>query len=182
MIVEEQGGPLLLPLPCIPLLSCRFDHGNQEQKTIGFSSTIQRHPTVRIQTLFREICEMPRAEKLGSLLFCPDCGTLLNLPQDGESVVACSQCQHEEPVESYNNAGIITHSHPDAFPSLLQQQRKTQTKLHLELDQGTLVAEKCPVCGHLEAYSKELQLRSADEGTTVFYTCVTCKHGWRVNN
>ena len=39
------------------------------------------------------------ARSLGSLLFCPDCGTLLNLPQDGESTVACSQCQHEEPVE-----------------------------------------------------------------------------------
>jgi DNA-directed RNA polymerase subunit M/transcription elongation factor TFIIS len=34
---------------------------------------------------------------LGSLLFCPTCGTLLDLPQDGESVVTCEQCGHEEP-------------------------------------------------------------------------------------
>ena len=35
--------------------------------------------------------------KSGSLLFCPRCGTLLDLPKDGESVVICEQCQHEEP-------------------------------------------------------------------------------------
>lgn len=33
----------------------------------------------------------------GSLLFCPDCGTLLNLPQDGEDEVTCEQCGHQEP-------------------------------------------------------------------------------------
>jgi len=32
----------------------------------------------------------------GSLLFCPTCGTLLSLPRDGESVIACEQCGREE--------------------------------------------------------------------------------------
>lgn len=36
-------------------------------------------------------------KKLGSLLFCPDCGTLLSLPRDGESIVTCEQCGYEEP-------------------------------------------------------------------------------------
>lgn len=33
----------------------------------------------------------------GSLLFCPNCGTLLDLPRDGEDVVTCDQCEHVEP-------------------------------------------------------------------------------------
>ncbi|KAF8980126.1 DNA-directed RNA polymerase I kDa polypeptide [Cyathus striatus] len=122
------------------------------------------------------------AHKIGSLLFCPNCGTLLALPKDGEMTVVCEQCEHEEPANSYENTVITTRSHPDAFPSALRQKRKTQTKLHEKGDQGTLVAEKCPACGHMEAYSKEMQLRSADEGSTIFYTCASCKHGWRVNN
>ena len=82
----------------------------------------------------------------GSLLFCPDCGTLLNLPVGDEQTVVCEQCAHEEPAScasritgnsvvinlstAYENIEITTRSHPDAFPSALQQKRKTQTKTH----------------------------------------------------
>lgn len=31
---------------------------------------------------------------------------------------------------AYENIEITTRSHPDAFPSALQQKRKTQTKTH----------------------------------------------------
>ncbi|KAL0950510.1 hypothetical protein HGRIS_007319 [Hohenbuehelia grisea] len=122
------------------------------------------------------------AHKIGSLLFCPTCGTLLDLPKDKEKHVTCEQCGHEEPTSSYEGIEITTGSHPDAFPSALRQKRKTQTKLHEGADQGTLVSEKCPSCGHMEAYSREKQMRSADEGSTILYTCTSCKHGWRVNN
>ncbi|KAH9836661.1 DNA-directed RNA polymerase I kDa polypeptide [Rhodofomes roseus] len=126
---------------------------------------------------------MPRlAEKIGSLLFCPDCGTLLNLPQDEDMYVKCEQCGHEEPASSYENIEIVTRSHPDAFPSPLRQKGKTQTKVHEANDALLKVTEKCPECGHMEAFSREMQLRSADEGSTIFYTCVKCKYGWRVNN
>ncbi|KAM6497822.1 DNA-directed RNA polymerase I kDa polypeptide, partial [Amanita muscaria] len=118
----------------------------------------------------------------GSLLFCPDCGTLLSLPNEGETTVLCELCDYEEPASSYDNFETTTRSHPEAFPSALRQKRKTQTKRHETYDQGTLVSEKCPACGYLQAYSKEMQLRSADEGSTIFYTCASCKHGWRVNN
>jgi DNA-directed RNA polymerase subunit M/transcription elongation factor TFIIS len=44
------------------------------------------------------------------------------------------------------------------------------------------VDEPCVQCGHgkLEFYT--MQLRSADEGQTVFYECLKCKHKWSVNN
>ncbi|KAF9073971.1 DNA-directed RNA polymerase I kDa polypeptide [Rhodocollybia butyracea] len=125
---------------------------------------------------------MTAAHKIGSLLFCPTCGTLLDLPKDSEPNVICEQCGHEEPATSYENIKITTRSHPDAFPSVLRQKRKTQTKTHDSENLGDLVSEQCPNCSHPEAYSKALQLRSADEGSTVFYTCASCKHGWRVNN
>ncbi|KAG1829407.1 hypothetical protein EV424DRAFT_1470698 [Suillus variegatus] len=121
------------------------------------------------------------AHKIGSLIFCPHCGTLLSPPRDDEKIVICEQCSYEEPASSYENIEITTRSHPEAFPSALRQKRKTQTKVH----QGKVlpkVSEKCPACGHLEAFYEEKQMRSADEGSTILYTCVSCKHGWRVNN
>jgi len=124
----------------------------------------------------------PLAHKIGSLLFCPECGTLLDLPHDEEVRVKCEQCAHEEPASSYENIEITTRSHPDAFPSALRQKRKTQTVEHESGETRMIVSEECPKCGHLEAYSEEKQMRSADEGSTILYTCVECKHGWRLNN
>ena len=44
------------------------------------------------------------------------------------------------------------------------------------------VDEACVKCGHrgLEFYT--MQLRSADEGSTVFYECPECQHTWNQNN
>jgi DNA-directed RNA polymerase III subunit RPC11 len=41
-------------------------------------------------------------------------------------------------------------------------------------------SERCPACGHGEAYFKQLQIRSADEPMSVFYRCTTkeCGHRW----
>lgn len=38
-----------------------------------------------------------RAHRIGSLLFCPACGTLLDLPKDDSDEIACNQCGRIEP-------------------------------------------------------------------------------------
>lgn len=143
-------------------------------------STRASRPTRQITA--RNLYCMPLAHKIGSLLFCPECGTLLDIPADGENEVICDQCKHVEPASSFENIEIVTESHPDAFPSALRQARKTQTKKIDQLDAMEKVLEQCPQCGHGEAYIKQLQLRSADEGSTNLYTCVSCKYGWQLNN
>lgn len=45
-----------------------------------------------------------------------------------------------------------------------------------------VVEETCPKCGHNEASFYTMQMRSADEGQTVFYTCTKCEHKWKQNN
>ncbi|XP_042503142.1 DNA-directed RNA polymerase I subunit RPA12-like isoform X2 [Macadamia integrifolia] len=47
--------------------------------------------------------------------------------------------------------------------------------------QRAVVNEPCPRCHHpqLEYYTK--QLRSADEGQTVFYECPKCRHKFSIN-
>jgi DNA-directed RNA polymerase I subunit RPA12 len=40
--------------------------------------------------------------------------------------------------------------------------------------EGPVVDRKCPKCGNGQMSYATLQLRSADEGQTVFYTCTKC--------
>ena len=44
------------------------------------------------------------------------------------------------------------------------------------------VDEKCPKCKHKGLNFYTMQLRSADEGQTVFYECPKCSHTFSQNN
>jgi len=41
---------------------------------------------------------------------------------------------------------------------------------------GPIVERRCPQCQNDKMSYATLQLRSADEGQTVFYTCTKCKY------
>jgi ssDNA-binding Zn-finger/Zn-ribbon topoisomerase 1 len=44
-----------------------------------------------------------------------------------------------------------------------------------------ILSQNCPECGHPKMYFSTMQLRSVDEGQTVFYECVKCHHKYSVN-
>lgn len=86
------------------------------------------------------------AHRIGSLLFCPVCGTLLDLPKDDQDEIICAQCGRKEPASceslvcsqgraarlmtAYENLDTKTYSNPAAFPSILRQKRAlVQNKL-----------------------------------------------------
>ena len=48
--------------------------------------------------------------------------------------------------------------------------------------QRATVDEYCPKCNHFGLEFYTMQLRSADEGQTVFYECPKCFHKYSQNN
>lgn len=71
---------------------------------------------------------------------------------------------------------VTSESKPDAFPSALRSKRSAVQTLTAEDKQtDAVIQETCPECGRTEMRFYTLQLRSADEGTTVFYSC-ECGH------
>lgn len=120
---------------------------------------------------------------VGSLIFCVDCGNLLD-SVSAAPTLDCKVCKRAYPTKKFANLKVVTKSSEDAFPSSLRMKRSVvKTSLNNdELDEGATIKEKCVKCGHEEMQYHTLQLRSADEGATVFYTCTNCGYRFRTNN
>lgn len=71
---------------------------------------------------------------------------------------------------------IITRTKEASFPSVLRQKRSVvQTVEKADYDSQAMSKTPCPECGAKEVRFTAVQLRSADEGSTIFYNC-TCGH------
>lgn len=67
---------------------------------------------------------------------------------------------------------ITTTTKASSFPSLLRQKRSAvQAVERSDMQNETVIQQTCPECGRMEVRYSAVQLRSADEGSTIFYTC-----------
>lgn len=125
----------------------------------------------------------PNMSVVGSLIFCTDCGNLLD-SVSAKPTLDCQVCTKSYASKQFADLKVVTKSSEDAFPSALRMKRSVvKTSLNTdELEDGATIKEKCPKCGNEEMQYHTLQLRSADEGATVFYTCTGCGYKFRTNN
>ncbi|XP_043710474.1 DNA-directed RNA polymerase I subunit RPA12 [Telopea speciosissima] len=115
-------------------------------------------------------------------LFCDMCGTLLSL--ESHTLAKCPLCGCKRGAEDIiNKETSYTVTAED-----IRRELGIEPFVQLDgisSDEGTVqravVNEPCPRCRHpqLEYYTK--QLRSADEGQTVFYECPKCRHKFSIN-
>jgi len=124
---------------------------------------------------------MASQNKFGSLIFCSQCGNLLDLPGDDDEII-CDGCGKIEDAVAYENQVITTYSNPNAFPSSLRQKKTSLVQQRDVEKKKVFVDETCEKCGAKQMSVKTLQLRSADEGATVFYSCEKCGFATRLNN
>lgn len=67
---------------------------------------------------------------------------------------------------------VTVTSKPSAFPSLLRSKLSlVQTLTEDDVQTKATIKKTCPECGRDEMRYTTVQLRSADEGSTVFYSC-----------
>lgn len=67
---------------------------------------------------------------------------------------------------------VVTQSKPSDFPSLLRQKLSiVKTIERHKIQTEALANETCEKCGRTEVRFSAVQLRGADEGSTIFYTC-----------
>ncbi|KAH8596058.1 hypothetical protein B0O99DRAFT_651741 [Bisporella sp. PMI_857] len=119
---------------------------------------------------------------IGSLVFCTDCGNLLESSTGNkETILLCGCCGAEN--RDTASQTITTTSKPESFPSKLRQQLSSiQTVRLSDLQTDATIAVSCPKCDVKEVRWAQAQLRGADEGSTIFYTCPGCNYKWNTNN
>ncbi|KAH7246966.1 hypothetical protein B0J15DRAFT_401913 [Fusarium solani] len=102
--------------------------------------------------------------------FCNDCGNLLPLSQNPE--VTCDCC---DKICKNILLRYTTISTTNDFPSELRNKRTINMPKNLSSqDTWSKTDTKCRECDAQEVQYTALQLRSADEGTTMFYSCPKC--------
>jgi DNA-directed RNA polymerase I subunit RPA12 len=73
---------------------------------------------------------------------------------------------------------VTTKSAATSKPAWIAEDKGEETKS----EKHAVIEEPCPKCGYPELYFYTMQLRSVDEGSTVFYECPKCAHKYSVNN
>jgi len=81
---------------------------------------------------------------------------------------------------------VVTHSHPKPEPEWLIEYRASCDRAApggagSKKAVRATVAEECPKCKNPTMEFFTMQLRSADEGQTVFYECPQCGHKFSIN-
>mmetsp|Transcript_48335 Transcript_48335/g.154773 ORF Transcript_48335/g.154773 Transcript_48335/m.154773 type:complete len:128 (+) Transcript_48335:148-531(+) len=122
-------------------------------------------------------------------MFCDRCGTMLDMVTKTSSA-CCEMCGFSRPFSEFSDASVTTSCGPKDFirrygiePLVGEDMEKQSLTKGKDRERAT-VDEECPKCQNrgLEYYT--MQLRSADEGQTVFYECMkeTCRYKFSQNN
>ncbi|KAJ2768566.1 DNA-directed RNA polymerase I core subunit rpa12 [Coemansia nantahalensis] len=122
-----------------------------------------------------------RQVNFGSLVFCATCASLLDSPGDQDHIV-CHACGDDHEGTQFEGIETVSRSQDTAFPSRLRNKRSLVQGVGEVERSNARVKEVCQKCGAEEMEFHTMQMRSADEGQTVFYKCVKCGHGFSLNN
>ncbi|EGI69860.1 DNA-directed RNA polymerase I subunit RPA12 [Acromyrmex echinatior] len=104
--------------------------------------------------------------------FCPDCGSILPLLGE-KGGVTCYTCKREWDAEVFGDMKMTHTIHfntKDTYVSVKEEEDDSEDDAD-----GPTVERECPQCYNDKMSYATLQLRSADEGQTVFFTCTKCK-------
>lgn len=107
-------------------------------------------------------------------MFCDDCGGLLPASiTHRKTTLICTVCGAS--CEDVSEKTIVSESKPSEFPSALRVKRSAvQAPIDGETVKDAEIEEPCDKCGTRLVRYYTQQLRGADEGSTVFYTCPNC--------
>uniref|UniRef100_A0A3Q4G5P3 DNA-directed RNA polymerase subunit n=2 Tax=Neolamprologus brichardi TaxID=32507 RepID=A0A3Q4G5P3_NEOBR len=102
--------------------------------------------------------------------FCPECGNVLPLPGIAD-VVCCPGCSFRIPVSEFSGQEIYSAVvfNPVEQTAVSQDDEDSEMK-------GPVIDRRCSRCNKEGMIYHTRQMRSADEGQTVFFSCIHCRY------
>lgn len=117
-----------------------------------------------------------KSSHISDLEFCSNCGSVLTFPKlvTYSSELTCNTCSHKISIKQFDGLSSTTRIEFNSKELAKKEYQKSKNANNKEQAIGPVVDRKCWKCGHDKMSYATLQTRSADEGQTVFYTCVKC--------
>lgn len=117
-----------------------------------------------------------KSQHIADLEFCTHCGSVLTFPKvvTYSSELTCNSCSHKIAIKHFNGLSSTTRIEFNSKELAKKEFQKSKKDNKGDHAIGPVVDRKCWKCGHEKMSYATLQTRSADEGQTVFYTCVKC--------
>ncbi len=113
--------------------------------------------------------------------FCPSCHNTLSVDSSGD--IRCNICPYTSNLSAMQSLPeLTTYSIDTPMPLWAKSDREQMALRAAKEPSRATVEEPCVKCNHPEVGFYTVQMRSVDEGQTVFYECPNCKHTWSVNN
>lgn len=103
--------------------------------------------------------------------FCPECGNVLPLPGI-QDIVRCPRCSFCIPVAEFSGQKIcstVIFNPVEQSSAVLEDEEDSELK-------GPVIDRRCSRCNKEGMVYHTRQMRSADEGQTVFFTCIHCRY------
>ena len=126
---------------------------------------------------------------MDTLHTCRVCATIL--PTSEDDTTTCAKCGAEAHWADAPDGVFerVTKSPAREEPEWVYRARKRKEEREAlaagaapKQQENAVVEEACPACQHPLASFYTLQTRSVDEGSTVYYQCLKCKHKWTQDN
>ncbi|XP_070840114.1 DNA-directed RNA polymerase I subunit RPA12 [Chaetodon trifascialis] len=103
--------------------------------------------------------------------FCPECGSILPFPGI-QDTVRCLRCSFSIPVTEFSGREICS----TIIFNLVEQSSMTPEDQEDSKLKGPVIDRRCSRCNKEGMVYHTRQMRSADEGQTIFFTCTHCRY------
>lgn len=118
-----------------------------------------------------------------SAVFCVQCHALLDMPATLSNTLTCRLCKFEMPFDASvfdSQPAVWSKKFTAKSSAEIAKSLAKEVKAQPKAKKAT-ITQDCPKCANETMLYNTAQLRSADEGQTVFYECPRCGYQYNEN-